>query len=43
MSFARLLFRSIGGLDAFDYFVLAGASVNLVVIFTLVGYWLVAG
>lgn len=30
------------GLDAFDYFVLAGASVNLVVIACLVGYWLFA-
>ena len=30
------------GLDAFDYFVLAGAGVNLVVIACLVGYWLFA-
>ena len=43
MSFARLLRRSFGGLGAFDYFVLAGATVNLVVVLTLVGYWLVAG
>lgn len=29
-------------LNAFDYFVLAGASVNLVVIACLVGFWLFA-
>lgn len=43
MSFVNLVRHSIGGLNAFDYFVLTGAAVNLVAILTLVGYWLVAG
>ena len=30
------------GLNAFDYFVLAGAGVNVVVIACLVGFWLFA-
>ena len=30
-------------LDGFDYFILAGAMVNLVVICYLVGYWLFKG
>ena len=43
MSFTNLRRYPVGGLNAFDYFVLAGAAVNLVVIATLVGFWLVAG
>lgn len=43
MPFANLVRDSVASLDAFDYFVLAGATVNLVVIVILVGYWLVAG
>ena len=43
MSFTNLVRHSVDGLNAFDYFVLAGAAVNVVVIATLVGYWLVAG
>ena len=42
MSLASLVRHSVGVLNGFDYFVLAGAFVNLVVILTLVGYWLVA-
>lgn len=30
-------------LSGFDYFVLAGALVNLLVIGMLVGYWLISG
>ncbi len=30
-------------LSGFDYFVLAGAAVNLLVIGYLIGYWLFAG
>jgi len=30
-------------LSGFDYFVLAGAAVNLVVIGYLIGYWVLAG
>lgn len=30
-------------LSGFDYFVLAGAAVNLLVIGYLIGYWLLAG
>ena len=29
-------------LSGFDYFVLAGAAVNLLVIASLIGYWLLA-
>ena len=43
MFVTTLVRNSVGGLSVFDYFVLAGAAVNLVVILTLVGYWLVAG
>lgn len=43
MPFANLVRDSVGGLNGFDYFVLAGAAVNLAVIVILVGYWLVAG
>ena len=32
--------RRLGG---FDYFVLAGATVNALVIASLVGFWLIAG
>lgn len=42
MPFSDQMRRCFGGLDAFDYFVLAGVTVNLVVILSLVGYWLVA-
>lgn len=31
------------GLGGFDYFVLAGAAVNALVIACLIGFWLVAG
>ncbi len=34
--------KTSSGLDGFDYFVLAGASVNLVVITCLIVYWLIA-
>ncbi len=30
-------------LSGFDYFVLAGAAMNLLVIVILLGYWLMAG
>ena len=30
-------------LSGFDYFVLAGAGVNLMVVTLLIGYWLSAG
>lgn len=30
-------------LSGFDYFVLAGAAVNILVISYLIGYWLLAG
>ena len=43
MSLASLVRHSVSVLNGFDYFVLAGALVNLVVIFTLIGYWLIAG
>ena len=39
-SFARATRSRLSG---FDYFVLAGAAVNLLVIGYLVGYWLYAG
>lgn len=32
-----------GGLSGFDYVVLAGAAVNLLVIGYLIGYWLLGG
>ncbi len=32
--------NSLANLTGFDYFVLAGAAVNLVVIVCLVGFWL---
>jgi hypothetical protein len=35
--------NAITSLSGFDYFVLAGAAVNLVVITCLVGFWLFAG
>jgi len=35
--------HSVSSLNGFDYFVLAGAAVNLVVVAILVGYWLIAG
>ncbi len=35
--------HSASRLNGFDYFVLAGAAVNLVVVAILVGYWLIAG
>jgi len=35
--------ESRGGLGGFDYFVLAGAAVNLLVIGYLIGYWLLGG
>ena len=34
--------NSFADLSGFDYFVLAGAAVNLVVIVCLVGFWLVS-
>jgi len=43
MSLTGLVRHSVSGLGGFDYFVLAGALVNLVVIVILVGYWLIAG
>ncbi len=43
MSIASLVRQSVSVLNGFDYFVLAGAFVNLLVILTLIGYWLIAG
>lgn len=39
-SYIRTAMTSLSG---FDYFVLAGAAVNLIVIVCLVGFWLFAG
>jgi len=38
-----LKYKSKINLNGFDYFVLAGATVNLLVIGYLIGYWLLAG
>jgi hypothetical protein len=43
MSLTSSIRHSVSRLNGFDYFVLAGAAMNLVVIATLVGFWLVAG
>jgi len=43
MSLNSSIRHSASRLNGFDYFVLAGAAMNLVVIATLVGFWLVAG
>ena len=40
MSWQEFRRNSFPGLNGFDYFVLAGAAVNLVVIVCLVGFWL---
>ena len=43
MHMASLIRSSRIRLSGFDYFVLAGAAVNLLVVGYLIGYWLFAG
>ena len=43
MSLSSFIRVSRDRLSGFDYFVLAGAAVNLLVIGFLIGYWLLAG
>lgn len=43
MTTASHIRSAITSLSGFDYFVLAGAAVNLVVIVCLIGFWLFAG
>jgi len=43
MPMASLIHALRARFSAFDYFVLAGAAVNLLVVGYLIGYWLFAG
>lgn len=43
MSAASLIRASLVRLSGFDYFVFAGAAVNLLVVGYLIGHWLLAG
>lgn len=43
MNLASFVRESRNRLSGFDYFVLAGAAMNLLVIGFLIGYWLLAG